>query len=61
LWPLERGNSVRRKLSRRKISLALIAVVLLLNALGCGNGKVRAAAPPPPPMVEVAPVIQHEL
>jgi RND family efflux transporter MFP subunit len=35
--------------------------VLLLNALGCSNGKVRAAAPPPPPVVEVAPVIQKDV
>jgi membrane fusion protein (multidrug efflux system) len=35
--------------------------MLLLNALGCGNGKVRAAAPPPPPVVEVAPVIQKDV
>jgi len=34
---------------------------LLLNSLGCSNGKVRAAAPTPPPLVEVAPVIQKEV
>ena len=34
--------------------LALLAAVLLVNALGCTNGKVRAAAPPPlrPAVVE---------
>jgi RND family efflux transporter MFP subunit len=45
----------------RQISLGLIAAVLLLNALGCGNGRVRAAAPPPPPVVEVAPIIQKDV
>jgi membrane fusion protein (multidrug efflux system) len=33
----------------------------LVNALGCSNGKVRAAAPPPPPVIEVAPVIQKDV
>src|ERR1700728_966303 len=42
----------------RRISIGLVAAVLLVNALGCSNGKVRAATPPPPPVVEVAPVIQ---
>jgi RND family efflux transporter MFP subunit len=41
--------------------LALLAAVLLVNAVGCSNGKVRAAAPPPPPLVEVAPVIQRDV
>jgi RND family efflux transporter MFP subunit len=45
----------------RGISIGLVAVVLLVNALGCSNGKVRAAAPPPPPVVEVAPVIQKDV
>ncbi len=45
----------------RRISIGLVAVVLLVNALGCSNGKVRAAAPPPPPVVEVAPVIQKDV
>ena len=44
-----------------RTSLALLAAVLLVNALGCSNGKVRAAAPPPPPVVEVAPVIQKDV
>ena len=39
-------------------SLALLAAVLLVNAVGCSDSKVHAAAPPPPPVVEVAPVIQ---
>jgi len=42
-------------------SLAVLAAGLLLNALGCSNGKVRAASPPPPPLVEVAPVIQKDV
>jgi RND family efflux transporter MFP subunit len=45
----------------KQISRALASVVLLLNAFGCGNGRVRAAAPPPPPLVEVAPVIQKDV
>src|SRR5438132_13870608 len=40
---------------------AYVSTVLLPHALGCSNGKVRAAAPPPPPMVEVAPVIQKDV
>jgi RND family efflux transporter MFP subunit len=43
------------------ISLSLLFAALLLNAVGCGDGKVRAAAPPPPPVVEVAPVIQRDV
>ena len=45
----------------KQISTALVSAVLLLHALGCSNGKVRAAAPPPPPVVEVAPVIQKDV
>jgi membrane fusion protein (multidrug efflux system) len=45
----------------KQISTGLASAVLLLNALGCSNGKVRAAAPPPPPLVEVAPVIQKDV
>jgi RND family efflux transporter MFP subunit len=45
----------------KQISIALVSAVLLLPALGCSNGKVRAAAPPPPPVVEVAPVIQKDV
>jgi len=45
----------------RRISIALVATVLLMSALGCSNGKVRAAGPPPPPVVEVAPVIQKDV
>jgi len=45
----------------KQISTALVSAVLLLNALGCSSGKVRAAAPPPPPVVEVAPVIQKDV
>jgi RND family efflux transporter MFP subunit len=45
----------------KQISTALISAMLLLNALGCGTGKVRAAAPPPPQVVEVAPVIQKDV
>ena len=45
----------------RWISLSLLGAVLLLNAVGCSNSKVRAAAPPPPPVVEVAPVIQKDV
>jgi membrane fusion protein (multidrug efflux system) len=45
----------------KEISTGLVSAVLLLNALGCSNGKVRAAAPPPPPVVKVAPVIQKDV
>src|SRR5256884_7210163 len=45
----------------KQISTGLVSAVLLLNALGCSNGKVRTAAPPPPPLVEVAPVIQKDV
>ena len=45
----------------RWISLSLLGAVLLLNAVGCSNSKVRAAAPPPPPVVEVAPVTQKDV
>jgi RND family efflux transporter MFP subunit len=45
----------------RRISVGLVAVVLLVNGLGCSNSKVRAAAPPQPPVVEVAPVIQKDV
>jgi RND family efflux transporter MFP subunit len=45
----------------KQISTVLVSAVLLLLALGCSNGNVRAAAPPPPPVVEVAPVIQKDV
>jgi len=45
----------------KQISIGLLSAVLLLNALGCNDGKVRAAAPPPPSVVEVAPVIQKDV
>jgi RND family efflux transporter MFP subunit len=45
----------------RRIFIGLLATVLLVNALGCGNGKVKAAAPPRLPVVEVAPVIQKDV
>jgi RND family efflux transporter MFP subunit len=41
--------------------MGLVGAVLLVHALGCSNGKVRAAAPPAPPVVEVAPVIQKDV
>src|ERR1700720_2834918 len=45
----------------KQISTALVSAILLLHALGCSNGNVRAAAPPPPSVVEVAPVIQKDV
>src|SRR5277367_6931085 len=45
----------------KQISTGLVSAVLLLNGVGCSNGKVRAAAPPPPPVVEVTPVIQKDV
>jgi RND family efflux transporter MFP subunit len=43
------------------VSIAVLAALLLLNAVGCGNSNVRASAPPPAPVVEVAPVIQKDV
>jgi RND family efflux transporter MFP subunit len=45
----------------RRISVSLVAAVSLVSALGCSDGKVRAAAPPPPAAVEVAQVIQKDV
>ena len=45
----------------KQISIGLVSAVLVLTALGCSGGKVRAAAPAPPPVVEVAPVIQKDV
>jgi membrane fusion protein (multidrug efflux system) len=45
----------------KRIFIGLVAAVLLVNAVACSNGKVRAAAPPPPSVVEVAPVIQRDV
>jgi RND family efflux transporter MFP subunit len=45
----------------KQIFTGLASAVLVLNGLGCSNGKVRAAAPPPPPVVKVAPVIQKDV
>ena len=49
------------KIHVKRVSLGLVGAVLLLNAVGCSTGKVRAAAPPSPPVVEVAPVIQKDV
>ena len=43
----------------KRIIAGFVSAVLLLSALGCSGGKVRASAPPPPPVVEVAPVVQR--
>jgi len=45
----------------RRISIGLVVAVLLVGAIGCSSGKVRAAAPPPPTVVKVAPVIQKDV
>ena len=45
----------------KQIFTGLVSTGILLSALGCSNGNVRAAAPPPPPVVEVAPVIQKNV
>jgi RND family efflux transporter MFP subunit len=50
-----------RRISIGLVATGLVATVLLVNALGCSNGKVKAAAPPPPPVVQVAPVIQKDV
>jgi RND family efflux transporter MFP subunit len=53
---------LRRSSARMtRMSLSLLGVVLLLNAVGCSSGKVRAAAPPSPPVVQVAAVIQKDV
>src|SRR3984957_14955488 len=44
----------------KQIFTGLVSAVLLLNALGCSSGNVRAAAPPPP-VVEVAPVVHKSV
>jgi RND family efflux transporter MFP subunit len=41
--------------------LFLLGAVLLLDAVGCSSGKVRAAAPPLLPVVEVAQVTQEDV
>jgi len=45
----------------RRTAIGLVAAVLVVSALGCSDGKVRASAPPPPPVVEVASVIQKDV
>jgi RND family efflux transporter MFP subunit len=59
LWCFRGPIQAETKMGRT--SVALLATVLLANALGCSNGNVKAAAPPPPPVVEVAPVIQKDV
>jgi RND family efflux transporter MFP subunit len=49
------------KIHMTRISLGLLGAVLLLNAVGCSSGKVRAAASPLPPVVEVAQVTQEDV
>jgi hypothetical protein len=44
-----------------RISEGLVSAVLPLSALGSNNDNVRAAALSAPPVVEVRPVILHEL
>jgi RND family efflux transporter MFP subunit len=45
----------------KQISTSFVSLALLLNGIGCSNGKVRAAGPPLPPVVEVSPVIQKDV
>jgi RND family efflux transporter MFP subunit len=49
------------KIYMTRISLGLLGAVVLLNAVGCSSGKVRAAAPPLPPVVEVAQITQEDV
>src|SRR5258708_6570319 len=61
---IKRLNSLQIEdgsIKRTRISMNVVAAVLLVNALGCSNGKVGAAAPPRLPVVEVAPVIQRDV
>src|SRR6266481_5183362 len=55
------SNSIEGKEMMKQISAVLVSTVILLNALGCSNGNVRAAASGPPPVVEVAPVVQKDV
>jgi membrane fusion protein (multidrug efflux system) len=55
------NNTIEGKEMMKQISTVLVSAVLLLNALGCSTGKVRASAPPSPPVVEVAPVVQKDV
>jgi RND family efflux transporter MFP subunit len=59
LWFLRGRLQGEAKIGRA--GLAVLAALLLVNALGCSNGNVRAASPPPPPVVEVATVIQKDV
>jgi RND family efflux transporter MFP subunit len=61
LLPWFSAGPIQGEANMGQTRLALVAALLLVNALGCGNGKVRAAAPSPPPVVEVAPVIQKNV
>jgi RND family efflux transporter MFP subunit len=54
------NNTIGGKEMMKQISTGLVSAVLLLNALGCSTGKVRASAPSPP-VVEVAPVLQKDV
>jgi RND family efflux transporter MFP subunit len=49
------------KIHMTRICFGLLGAVVLLNAVGCSSGKVRAAAPPLPPVVEVAQITQEDV
>lgn len=49
------------KIHMKWISLGVLGALLLLDAVGCSSGNVRAAAPPLPPVVEVAQVTQEDV
>jgi RND family efflux transporter MFP subunit len=55
------GLMVRPAGTLKSMSLSLLGILLLLNAVACSSGKVRAAGPPPPPVAEVAPVMQKDV
>ena len=55
------NNSIEGTEISRRISEGLVSAVLPLRALGSNNDAVRAAGLSAPPVVEVTPVIQHEL
>jgi hypothetical protein len=45
----------------KRISEGVVSAALPLSALGSNNDNVRARILSAPPLVEVTPVVQHEL
>ena len=55
------NNSIEGTEMSRRISEGLVSAVLPRSALGSNSDNLRSAALSAPPVVEVTPVIQHEL